>query len=505
MLNHNNFSPESVVHNSELPAWVILFFKLYAGVFLGLLSIFTAKLIYFYTFELRDFLTSITFEGSHIYQGDIEVSSIIPAVFLLIVFALGILNAVAVFKTKRWALPLTLLSSFFIILLGSIALFSDGLEKPLHSVLVFMGIVMLLLVFYSGIKYWKFFTAPTRRLSNQIPSFILLLPVIVFASATFIFTDDPEIHDSDLLLSEITALEQSENAHYFLPVIKELKPDQRSDFEVALEFARADEGGVSGSPEAILAVEKVSNLVDDFVTASDKKGYQCPTVVNDYNFDAKLCSLNDIRNLAVLTSLRADIEAAAGNYDQAIKTAVSIVRMGALVGNSEQPVIIERLVGMALSRIGLETIQKIIDLPEFSIGNSQNEVMAELDRYKFNNSSSVASMKREYLTLKNSYAPLEQYASYFYQHNKTVNDLAEVFRRQIEVLGSSCGPEHLKKSEDLENYIRRNQAIYPVPAAPNYIGEIVNMVIIASLNNIKDSDCEISELRETVHDALRNS
>ena len=280
--------------------------------------------------------------------------------FALIVLILEVLYGIGVYKFKRWVLPLVLTFSFSTLLIGFLSLLNLNFAGIADLVSLLIGMAFMGLVGYTSIKYWSVFTGSARKLLFQIPLLLVLLPFILFATLSQIFTDDLEINDSDLVLQPVDVLTESNNAHYSLPDIDGLSAQEQQGYETALGYAKELEDVNLNNQEAVNYINQTRGLTNSVIAASTKRGYQCPTLVNNYGLDAELCSLNDIRDLAILTSLRAGVEADTGDKDQAISTAVSIVKLGDLVGNTEQPLLIEHLVGIALMNIGLGSLERTL-------------------------------------------------------------------------------------------------------------------------------------------------
>ena len=143
---------------------------------------------------------------------------------------------------------------------------------------------------------------------NQVPLLLVLLPFIVFGTLSQIFTDDSHINDQDLVLSPVGILQESDNAHYSLPKIENLSTQQQQSYESALTLASEMKTKNFNNQEAIDLVNQTKNFTDDFIVASNKRGYQCPTLINDYSVDATLCNLKDIREaMGIIKSAKGNI------------------------------------------------------------------------------------------------------------------------------------------------------------------------------------------------------
>ena len=489
---------EKVVY--ELPKWAKFIVRFYAVVFLLGTIVVYAKLLYSATTKGQEWLLIVTNSAVTTYN-----IIIIASFAFTLVLILEILYGVGVYKLKRWTLPLILTYSFSTLLTSFLRLPNLNFTRVDDLVSLLIGIIFMSVVGYVSIKYRSRFTGSARKLLIQIPLLTVLLPFIIFVTLNQIFIDDNQINDSDLILEQIAVLEESKNAHYMLPIIDELSTRQLEEYEIALTIAEGlQDETVTNSDDILGYVNSVQNLTDRFIAASNRQAYQCPTLTNNYEADAPLCNLSDIRNLALLTSLRAFAETNIGNSDQSLETSMSIVRMGNLLSNSEQPILIEHIVGIALMRIGLESIERTID----SKATTSDEVLIntadELQDYMMHGTALSTSLQKEYMSTKESLRPFEKYSQYFYQHNKTVNDLAELTRKQMEVAVASCGDDYSRKLKQLESYVDEEQKDVNafLLISPNGIGEILKGGLMASLGSVRGKECELNTLNETVRDKI---
>lgn len=492
---------ESVTY--ELPKWVKILFRFYAVIFLLGTIIVGIKLIHSVTTRGQELLTIVT--DSVVSTSGIIAISLFA--FALVVLILEVIYGIGVYKFKRWVLPLILTFSLSTLLIGLLNIVNLNFVGTVDLIGLLIGMSFMGLIGYASIKYWSTFTGSARKLLIQIPLILVLLPFIVFAILFQIFTDDAQINDSDLVLQPVEVLSEFDNAHYSITDIDGLSAQQRQSYETALTYAKELDGKNLSSSEAINLVNQTKGLTDDYIVASGKRGYQCPTSVNNYGFDAELCSLNYIRDLAVLTSFRAGVEADTGNKDQAISTAVSIVQLGDLVGNTEQPLLIEHLVGIALMNIGLESLERTLKTSATTSNQTIHSAVSDLEQSKINDTTFADSLRREYMGLKDASKSFEQFSNYFYQHNKTVNQRAEIFRMGVAISSQGCNADTSQEQREVEQQvekIRMSATKWPV-ISPNFIGKILNSVVVASLNTAGQKGCEVNELNQSVQELLKKN
>ncbi len=486
---------EEIVYG--LPKWPKILFRFYAIVFLLYTLVVGIQLFY-------SELLAVVADPMVSTSGIVAIAAL---AFALVILVLAILYGIGVYTFRRWVLPLVLTFSFSTLLIGLLSLLKLNFDGITGLIGTLIGMAFMGTVGYAAIKYWSRFTGSARKLRIQIPLLLVLLPFILFATLSQIFTDDKQINDSDLVLQPVELLSQSNNAYYSLPDIGSLPAQQQQIYESALEYAKEAENTNLNNQEAINLINQTRSLTDAVIEASSKRGYQCPTSVNNYGLDAELCSLNDIRDLAVLTAYRANVEADTGNKERAIETAVSVVQFGGLVGNTEQPTLIEHLVGIAVMDIGLESLERTLSTSATTSNQTVRSAISSMEQSKIKDGTFADSLRREYMGLKDTSKSFEQFSNYFYQHNKTVNQRAEIFRMGVTISSQGCDAdttqEQLEVNELVEE-IRQSPTKWPI-ISPNFIGKVLNSVIVGSPHTARLKGCEVNELNERVQGLLQSS
>lgn len=495
--------PQTEEGVKQLPNWVKVLFRFYAVIFLLGTIVAGVTLVNSFTSRSQELLT-LVFDSMVSTSGSIAIALY---AFALVILILQVIYGMSIFRFKRWVLPLVLIFSFCTLLVGFLRLVNQNFTDIFDLTGLLIGMTFTGVVAYVAIKYWSKFTGSAKKLLIQISLFLIFLPFILFAILSQIFLDDPQINDSDLVLQPVELLSQSMNAYYSLPDIKNLSVRQQQTYDVALAYAKELEDKKLNNQEAINLVNQTKGLTDAVLEASSKNGYQCPTLVNNYSLDAEVCSLNSIRNLAILTSFRAGVEADIGNKDQAISTAVSIVKLGSLIANTEQPLLIEHLVGIAVINIGLESLERTLNTSATTSNQLLSSAISNLEQSKIDSNSFANSLRREYAGLKDTLETFEQFSNYFYQHNKTVNQQAEIFRMGVAISSQGCDAvaslEHLEVDQLVEE-IRLSPTKWPV-ISPNFIGKVFNSTVVASLSSGSEKACKVNEFNQRVQKLLQNN
>lgn len=308
---------------------------------------------------------------------------------------------------------------------------------------------------------------------------ILILVVVLLVVTIFLFIqinsrDLPTVNDADLILAPVPVLLQTDNAYF------------------AFEELRAQEG-----------VDEWA-LTNAFIAASQKTGYQCPTLVNNHVFDAESCSLNNIRDLAELTAERATATLSFGETADAVESALSIVRMAHLLAVSEGP-IIEELVAMRLYDLGLEALTLISESPQLS-SEDRAKIVDVLETTKPNRTNLFNAYRSEYMQRKDAihkistgdaqslpgYDRDSAPSNYALHPNRTTDELAELFRLQI----TGADEEGLEKVKELTTF-----SPFTI-IKPNGIGKVFLSVTVGSMTGASDKYTDLETKYEDLLESL---
>ena len=107
--------------------------------------------------------------------------------------------------------------------------------------------------------------------------------------------------------------------------------------------------------------------------------------------------------------------------------------------------------------------------------------------------------------MKDTSKSFEQFSNYFYQHNKTVNERAEVFRMGVAISSQGCNADTSQEQQEVEQLveeIRLSAYEWPI-ISPNFIGKLLNSVVVASLNTAGQKGCEVNELNQSIQGLLQ--
>jgi hypothetical protein len=339
------------------------------------------------------------------------------------------------------------------------------------------------------------------------------------------------VHDSDLLLPSATPLAVEDNAYSFLPTTDSISNEELTSMEQALNYFRSLDNtsedftkSASSSlviSEAKFAASGTEALVSAFVEASGKKGYQCPTTLNQFNYDAKFCTLNTSRDLAYLTSLHSHIATLEKDNERAVELSFAILEMGKHMSETEHPRLIEYLVSRALLEIGVDSLHTWLDYATDPSPDLLERVINKLPNYTLEPPAIVRAYKTEYMTLRTSLLTNPNHsheldlsedvflftgkANYVYLPNQTTNIAGDFYRSHTALVESNCSTDLSYQEEILDAEVRFVSAGFIAgPIKPNPLGRVLLAVYLASFNDVKDTRCDLNEEIGVLLERLQN-
>lgn len=506
-------SPGTAETNSAMPKWFKLFFRM-CVVLLLVGVIFTvakfaigaaeqARVFYSFFFESPIFIFAPFAEiFSPINFFILGLLALAALLIVLIVF-----YGVGLLRFQRWTLSILLFfvaSSLLVGLLGITLGNFMGISELISAVL---GLIFIFGIGYSAWLYRAAFVGSARKLWIQIPLLAVLVPTVFLATLSQVYTDDDAIHDTDLILPDVAVLPEADNAHFALPNLIGLSPEERSALDQAREYYRALERGEHiDISSASIALENLIEIADRFIVASQKQGYQCPSSVNAHGLDTVICPVGLLRDMAQVVALRSYVEAARGNIEAAIESALAPARLGKLM-SAEQPLLIEHLTGISLVRIGMESVGRVVNqAPALLSAETASAIARELETYELDGLSLERSLKREHMSGKETLRPFERFSGYVWHHNRTNNELAEWMWRNIEIARTTCdGNAVEQKINALKTDIdkrARNVSGWTL-VKPNGLGEVLKSMVISGLGGSRERECEVNEINEALQQRLR--
>lgn len=345
---------------------------------------------------------------------------------------------------------------------------------------------------------------------------IVALVVYFFPAVAGRFSSDiAPIDDSDLRL-DVVRIPDVENAYFDLIKIEKViysPKDQQTKISDIANGKNWDERFVN----ELLSRNK--DTLQYFKDAAHKPRFQDPIPADPQNIspDAPLPPLNSWRNAARLSSIQAQYLVRQDRDKEAIEEALNSIYVGQELTNS-QGSIIQYLVGLAIKRIGLTTLQSVISLS--NLDNTELKRYAEKlndfydtkgglisalrAEYKFLNSALdliIVGMAQEKGTIEVSPAAEELIKSgnisgvklnfYYFQPNKTKLLIAKYMREKINTLHKSC---HEITIIDTTTKDSQRPSIARLYFTENAIGNILTSATKAAFNNTAAQPCDTNAL-----------
>lgn len=504
MLPQEQEQEESVTLNtstdsteSTMPKWFKILIKVYALLFILNITSWGSKFLSDLVEYILPPFSTETALPTFLVVGYYSLSAIV--LFLSIIYGIGL------FRARRWVLPVL---SFYLVGLSLVTILTLVFGNYSSAVHAIINLIFTLAVGWGAWLYRATFLGPMRKLWVQIPLFVVLVPIFSFLAIAQVFTDDVEIRDADLLLPQLEVLSEEDNAYFFIPTVDTLSSEEQSSLDLALEYYRTlEQGNEVDIIEVSSVFESLSHIADRFIETSKVQGYQCPLTVNTvYSLESEYCNPSVFRSIASVVALRSYVELAQGNIDTALEHAYASAQLGKLV-SAEQPDLIEHFVGLALVKIGLESIGRI----ENYAGSTLSEdlvlsILHELEQHEFDGSSLENSLKREYLATKETILSIGESRGYLWHRNSTINDFAELARQNIMIAKTNCNDSLEQKIEVLEARLEkeRQTPVWWTLIKPNAIGSILKEVLSTALGGVRVRECEINDLNKTIQQRLHD-
>ncbi len=268
--------------------------------------------------------------------------------------------------------------------------------------------------------------------------------------------------------------------------------------------------------EALEKNQQTLLLVDQ---AASKQYLQIPDYADPTNLHIsyKLYPLNAWRTAARLQAIKSLSLSYQGKPDEALQEAVKLNKLGhnMLAGNNN---LIGSLVGIAIRRLGSETILQILPYGSSSketlvqvnsvLGNSSNNLEGYKNMLRFeythisNSLDETFSLPREE-NLKQSINPDDPSPSYsyfmkygyYYKKNQTKNLYLNLHKQEVEAIGVRC---ELKDLDEQLELFQHNIVSWKLPFTENAVGKIIFSVTGLPLGAAITKGCEADLLSNIV-------
>jgi hypothetical protein len=280
-----------------------------------------------------------------------------------------------------------------------------------------------------------------------IASLILLFFLAIFLLHTFKGEDSLPPNDDDLLLYEVN-IPENENSYFdLLKLSAALKQGKRID--PLIEIRVAEEIDIMNYLDSYSWDEKnVENLLEEnrealdvYNAAAQKENFQFDLTANplDISYDLPIIGVNSWKQVVRLSSIKAIYLMRQGYQDQAFDEAMRAIIIGDKIEESKNLPRLIYFVGIDIKKMGLETMQVLINLSPLSSEISEKYRHNLRNHYSKNNQD---IFRVEYMVakeaLKDAIDEMSLKNSYYFKPNQTLELFADFFREQTERLNTPC-------------------------------------------------------------------
>lgn len=468
------------------PKWLSVIFKIWGilGFFILGIIVIAIALKLKSQIKIITELTEISVSYSLILYGLYAVAFVLILVYLIPFFG--------AFKLRKWLLPiLIILSLFSVIDLFSI-FFLNSSQLSSNSIFQIIWNLAIITLAVLAFVFKSYFSGKYRKLSLQLIFFIFTIPILAIGTLSLLFPDLPDINDTDLTKNNFARPIREQNSYYTLIEISEqvYEPTGQANDR----YKQFYEGRAWDQTEADFILNKNKNTLEAIRKAATLFYYQCPSYAENISPSAELCAMNYLRASGRVASLSALSRAGQGDFQGAIDDALVPVRIGQLMIDEPSITLIDYLVGDAMKRIGLNTLQIIITRYQIPSEMLLPRI-AELQKYTQNEKGLKNAFRLEYQSGKNSIAFVNKINSDFYiQPNRFFTEMAEDTRQKMAITDTPC----YKLETTLKEYQEKipKIVIWKLPFTRNALFEVLKSVILVDLSSTQNKKCESDLLVE---------
>lgn len=239
--------------------------------------------------------------------------------------------------------------------------------------------------------------------------------------------------------------------------------------------------------------QRARALTERFEKVVARGMFHCPT-----EGELASCHLNTMRELSQITNLRAYYLHRIGAYSEGIDLARVSLQAGHVLLTENPTSMIEALVGVGIMGSGLN----VLEIMEAD----GRDVMLETESLLLPDDVFTEPLKRNYTELtKPAFLDAREgkHSTYWYQTNRTRNELAEFTRLQIDAIDDACGeesPAQEELRERVEEYRLVPEHLFRTLVSPNGGGKVFLSVVVASASDTRNRRCELNERIEALQE-----
>lgn len=349
-----------------------------------------------------------------------------------------------------------------------------------------------------------------KRKKTWVKIIVWIIAIIVFVAISFfsfpyvlsiIWGKDAPLPDDRYLLLSAVNIPKSENGYFDLIKLSIISDGETKEAQIKIEVPRDinDSKYLESYDWDINSIEELLNknekALQVFSDAANKTQFQFDITANPKNIraDMPVVSLGSWRQVARINAVKAIYLMQQGEEESAFDEAIKIIKIGHNIETSKNIHLISYLVGIAIERTGLETIQTLINntsLPPEKLSFYQEQIR----KYQPTNNSDP--FRVEYLGFKNAMQnpALDETMqnllknNFYFKPNQTIELGIKHYRQSIDRFEKPC--------TDTSSVAMNSPEISPwrIYFTENAVGKLLAGSITHSLGNVRDKKCAISAL-----------
>ena len=281
-------------------------------------------------------------------------------------------------------------------------------------------------------------------------------------------------------------VDSSDNSYTYLPAKGERTKTEISALEVVRRGYATATKALTPTQLAQVIIDTES-LVKKFKEAVTRDVYQCPNLLNQFNYDATPCDLGNLREMAALAIFHTEYHLGQGDVIRARALLNSALKLSRLVAYQDQPTYLDLLVSYAV----IDSVLNILDSPG---GRS----VGELQTFQISTSSLSKAIIREYVSGRSLLTTklAQSRTTYWPQPQRTQNLLTLHTDNELQFIERPCGDrEAARVLEEQFLAAQFRPELGSAVIGPNAGGRILIELLVAArlAVTLKEGACAINE------------
>ncbi|MDO8513117.1 MAG: hypothetical protein Q7S37_01310 [bacterium] len=318
-------------------------------------------------------------------------------------------------------------------------------------------------------------------------------------------SDLKSYNDSDLRVKKMV-VQESDNAYPIMLQAKEVLKVSEADSDLMNDTLN---GKNWNEPAVKKLLDTNRQALVYFDQMTEKRYFVDPNFDPETaGVDYTLIGFTELRKLARLQLVKAELMSKQGNDKQALIESIKVVKFGEIIMNS-QPTLIQYLVGLAIKNMGLQRMEAIVDRGKLDKAFLATNA-ADLAPLRDSRAGLKLALKQEYMFSSQVFEEImknpEKYnerglarvgtmrSFYYWKPMKTKKLDADLARGMIKHVEAPCGKANSYHREALINTDNKIRFLL----TENAIGKTLVEMISVSLGSTKQKVCDSEALFDRV-------